>query len=116
MKWVSWLSIFTYQVLSSPIILLKQVIQDLVSSVYPPRRKGRFKRPRNYNAVRRMHRVADREKTKEEEKSYASERYSSRMVSLLSPPFVKKKVKRKKRKNEHHFQREKRRQEKEPQW
>jgi hypothetical protein len=67
MKWVSWLSIFTYQayqVLSSPIILLEQVFQDFISSVYPPppRRKGRLKRPRNYSVMRRMRRIADQAK------------------------------------------------------
>jgi hypothetical protein len=106
MKWISWLSIFTYQVLSLPIILLKQVIQDLVSSVYPPIRKGRLKHPRNYNVMRRICRVADEAKAKEQEKSYALECYSSRMASILSPPFVKKKVKRNKRRNGRRFQRE----------
>jgi hypothetical protein len=104
MKWVSWLSIFTYQVSSSPIILLKQVFQDLVSSVYPPRRKGRLKRPQNYNVMRRMRRVADQAKADKIEKSYALERYSSRMASILGPPFVKKKVKRRKIRNERRFQ------------
>jgi hypothetical protein len=116
MEWVSWLSIFTYQVLSSPIILLKQVIQDLVSSVYPPRRKGRPKRPRNYNVMRHMRRVADQDKASKREKIYAMERFSSRMASILIPTFIKKKVKRNKRRNERCFQRKKRRQEKEPHW
>jgi hypothetical protein len=57
-----------------------------------------------------MRRVADQENTKEEETSYALERHSSRMATLLSPPFAKKKVKRNTRRNE------RRRQEKEPQW
>jgi hypothetical protein len=107
MKWLSWLSIFTYQVLSSPIILLEQVIQDLVSSVYPPRRKGRLTHPLNYNVMRRMRRVADQEKAKEEEKANALDRYSSRMASILIPPFVNKRVKRNKRRNERCFQRKK---------
>jgi hypothetical protein len=63
-----------------------------------------------------MCRVADQAKTKQEDKSYALERHSSRMASLLSPHFVKKKVKRNKRRNERRFQREKHLQEKEPQW
>jgi hypothetical protein len=117
MGWlVGWLSIVTYQVLSSPTILLKQVIQDLISSVYPPRRKGRIKRPWNYNVMRRMRRVDNQYKAEKIEKIYALERYSSRMVSILSPPFVKNKVKRSKIRNEHRFQRKKRRQEKEPHW
>jgi hypothetical protein len=64
MKWVSWLSILNYQVLYSPLILLKHVIQDLVSYVYPPRRKGRLKRPQNNNIMRRMRPVADQAKAK----------------------------------------------------
>jgi hypothetical protein len=116
MKWVSWLSIFSYQVLSSPIILLKQVFQDLVSSVYPPRRKRRLKRPRNYNVMRRMRRMADQAKADKIEKSYAFERYSSRMASIIGPPFVKNKVKRRKRRNERRFQKKKRHQEREPSW
>jgi hypothetical protein len=119
MKWVSWLSIFTYQVLSSPIILLTQVFQDLVSSVYPPRRKGRLKRPRNYNVMRRMRRmrpIAYQAKADKIEKLYALERYSSSMASILGPPFVKKKVKRRKRRNDRPFQKKKRRQEREPSW
>jgi hypothetical protein len=74
--------------MSSPIFLLKQVIQDLVSSVYRPRRKGRLKHPRNYNGMRRMHQVADEENTKEEDNPYDLERHSSRMESL---PIVAKK-------------------------
>jgi hypothetical protein len=54
----------------------------------------------------RMRRVADQAKAKEKEKSYALERYSSRMASILSPPFVKEKVKRNKRMNECRFQRD----------
>jgi hypothetical protein len=102
-------------VLRSHIILLKQVIQDLVSSVFPPRRKGRLKRPRNYNVMRRMRRVADLAKTKEEEKSYALEHNSSRMAYILSTLVVKNKVNRHKSRSERRFQRERRRQEKEPQ-
>jgi hypothetical protein len=56
-----------------------------------------------------MHRVAEQTKNEEEEKYYALESHSSRMTSLLRPPFVKKKVKRNKRRNERRFQREKRR-------
>jgi hypothetical protein len=53
-----------------------------------------------------MRRVADQAKAKEKEKSYALERCSSRMASILSHPFVKEKVKRNKRRNERCFQRE----------
>jgi hypothetical protein len=114
MKWISLLSILTYQVLSSPIILLKQVFQDLVSSVYSPRRKGRLKRSRDYNVMRRIRRIADQAKADKMDKSYALKRYSTKMASLLGPPFVKKKVKRRKRRNERRFQKKKRRQEKKP--
>jgi hypothetical protein len=63
-----------------------------------------------------MRRVADQAKTNKIEKSYALERYSSRMASILSPHFVKKKVKRRKRRNECRFQKKKRRPEREPSW
>jgi hypothetical protein len=70
--------------MSSPILLLKQVIQDFVSSVYPPRIKGRLKHPRNYNGMRRMRQVADQKDTKEEDNPYDLERHSSSMAYLLS--------------------------------
>jgi hypothetical protein len=38
-----------------------------------------------------MRQVADHAKADKIEKSYALERYSSRMASILSQPFVKKK-------------------------
>jgi hypothetical protein len=64
----------------------------------------------------RMRRIADQAKADKIEKSYALERYSSRMASILGPPFVKKKVKRRRRRNERRFQKKKRRQEREPSW
>jgi hypothetical protein len=66
--------------------------------------------------MRRIRRIADQAKADKIEKSYALERYSSRMVSILGPPFTKKKVKRRKRMNERRFQKKKRRQEREPSW
>jgi hypothetical protein len=36
-----------------------------------------------------MRQVADQANAKEEDKSYALERYSSRVASILIPPFVK---------------------------
>jgi hypothetical protein len=66
---VGWLVVDFHQ---SSVILTKNptknVIQDLVSSVYPPRRKGRLKRPRSYNVMWRMRRVADQAKAKKIEK------------------------------------------------
>jgi hypothetical protein len=64
--------------------------------------------------MRRMRRLADKAKDDKIEKSYALERYSSRMASILGPPFVKKKVKRRKRRNERRFQKKKHHQEREP--
>jgi hypothetical protein len=64
--------------------------------------------------MRRMRRIADQAKSDKIEKLYALEHYSSRMASIMSPPFVNKKVKRSKMRNERRFQRNKRRQEKEP--
>jgi hypothetical protein len=56
--------------------------------------------------MRRMSRVADQANIIEEEKSYALERHSSRISSLLRPPFVKKKIKIQNRRNARRFQRE----------
>jgi hypothetical protein len=54
-----------------------------------------------------MHQVADQANADKRETLYALERYSSRMASILIPPFVKKKLKRNKRSNERGFQRKK---------
>jgi hypothetical protein len=95
----------------------KTSLQDLVSSVYlPPRRKGRLKRPRNYNVMRRIRLIADQAKAGKMETSYALKRYSSKTASILGPPFVKNKVKRRKRRNDRRFQKKKRRQERKPIW
>jgi hypothetical protein len=66
--------------------------------------------------MRRIRRIADQAKADKMKKSYALKRYSSKMASILGPPFVKKIVKRRKIRNERRFQKKKRRQEKKPSW